>query len=148
MASIKRATTENVIRVNVQSGGHVIAGTNADGTVNVLIQSVVSAFGPKNLGNYYMLRVTAETSLPASFDLQNADSGIWLGTWEVRTMPGKAAKLWDTLTAKPAAAKPAAAATAAPAPVVQSSLIVSGTTSVRNAVDRYAIPAGMLSIRH
>ena len=99
----KNNTTDTVIRI---STGHGKARANGDDLIAIM--NVVSAFGPQNQGNVYMLRVSADIravidnagepvsdkSLSAEFDIRNAKSGQWLGTWAVVDVPGNYT-LWD-----------------------------------------------------
>ena len=107
-----KCTTEHDIRVTVTRSGKGQFGANADGTVNVAVKNIVSAFGPKNPGNIYCIKVPAGYEFPTAFDLRNDSSGLWLGTWEV--IPGAVgnATLWDMTTVKSATPKPAAIVTA------------------------------------
>lgn len=95
-------TTDIIVRVSTQHG-KAEAGYGV-----VAIVNVVSAFGAKNLHNVYTLRVPVDFDMPADvnaddvqhgaisgrFDIRNAKSGQWLGTWVIAHIPGKHT-LWD-----------------------------------------------------
>lgn len=121
-----KPTTQNVIRVAVLRVGVAISGPNADGTKTVAVKNVVSAFGPKNLGKVYCVKVAGDYEFPERFDMRNAESGLWLGTWVVIPVGGIAGTLWDMTTAqqtpdgskpKPAPAIATTAVTAPSAPI-------------------------------
>jgi hypothetical protein len=136
-----KPTTQNVIRVTVTRMGKAISGPNADGTKTVAVRNIVSAFGPQNLGNVYCVKVAGDYEFPAKFDLRNAQSNLWLGTWEVLSVSGTGvnATLWDMTTAqqtpdgsKPGADVPATAPvapTAVTEPSAPSRIAAAGTGS-------------------
>jgi hypothetical protein len=125
----KKNTTSTIIRI---STGHGKTSANARDTFAVM--SVVSAFGPANLGNVYMLRINddlravIESAGPATdeyaksgrFDIVNGKTGQWLGTWVIVSIPGNHT-LWDATDISqdtPQRAPKPAQSAAQPAPVI------------------------------
>jgi hypothetical protein len=140
----KNNVTNNVIRITTgplsETGkrgrwGKSQAIADDNGTSVVTCVNRQSAFGPQNEGNVYTLRIRTECIPAGLFDMRNADSGLWLGTWEVVAIPGNY-MLWDATDVPAEKARnaartvPSATLSVAPAvPAMLSGLIAAGRTS-------------------